>query len=96
MGWRPFSPVGIAMCHACGVDTQADGEGIRGRGAAIGVDPARTVFEGHGAAADWSVLLRKTLSRPQVARVMAEQPPCGDGGLPERASPRAGDVAAGP
>ncbi|WP_158547516.1 hypothetical protein [Rhodovulum sp. 12E13] len=31
MGWMPLSPDGIAMCQACGVESQAEGEGIHGR-----------------------------------------------------------------
>ena len=42
----------------------------------IGVDPAKTVFLVHGAAADGSVVFRKTPSRPQFARFKADQPPC--------------------
>jgi transposase len=34
------------------------------------------VFQVHGAVADGQVLFRKTLSRPQVARFIADQPPC--------------------
>ncbi|SEL47700.1 quinolinate synthetase, partial [Roseovarius azorensis] len=30
MGWMPLSPDGIAMCQACGVESQAEGEGIHG------------------------------------------------------------------
>jgi transposase len=42
----------------------------------IGVDLAKNVFQVHGAAADGSVLFRKKLSRPQFARLMAQQRPC--------------------
>ena len=42
----------------------------------VGVDLAKNVFQVHGAAADWSVLFRKKLTRPQFTRFMAEQPPC--------------------
>ena len=42
----------------------------------IGVDPAKNLFQVHGAAADGSVLFRKKLTRPQFARFMAERPPC--------------------
>ena len=42
----------------------------------IGVDLAKNVFQLHGAAADRTVLFRKTLSRPQFQRFMAEQPQC--------------------
>ena len=42
----------------------------------IGVDLAKNVFQLHGAAADGSVAFRKKLSRPQLARFMAAQPPC--------------------
>ncbi len=31
MGWMPLSPDGIAMCETCGVEAQAEGEGIHGR-----------------------------------------------------------------
>ena len=34
------------------------------------------MFQLHGAAADGSVVFRKKLSRPQLARFMAEHPPC--------------------
>ena len=34
------------------------------------------MFQVHGAAADGSVLFREKLSRPQLARFMADQPPC--------------------
>ena len=39
----------------------------------MGVDLAKNVFQVHGAAADGTVLFRKKLSRPQLARFMAEQ-----------------------
>lgn len=39
----------------------------------IGVDLAKNVFQVHGAAADWSVLLRKKLSRPQFVRFAASR-----------------------
>lgn len=42
----------------------------------IGVDLAKNVFQLHGAAADGSVVFRKKLSRLQLTRFMAEQPPC--------------------
>lgn len=42
----------------------------------IGVDLAKNVFQVHGAAADGSVLFREKLSWPQLARFMADQPPC--------------------
>lgn len=42
----------------------------------IGIDLAKNVFQLHGAAADGSVIFRKKLTRPQVQRFMAAQPPC--------------------
>lgn len=45
-------------------------------GTIIGLDPAKNVFQVHGAAADGAVLFRKKLSRLQFARFMADQPPC--------------------
>lgn len=42
----------------------------------VGVDLAKNVFQVHGAASDGSFVFRKKLSRPQFARLMAEQPPC--------------------
>ncbi len=42
----------------------------------IGVDLAKNVFQLHGAAADGAVVFRKKLSRLQLARFLAEQPPC--------------------
>ncbi|MCB8836118.1 IS110 family transposase [Aurantimonas sp. VKM B-3413] len=47
-----------------------------GEATIIGVDLAKNVFQLHGAAADGSVVFRKKLSRPQLARFMAAQPPC--------------------
>lgn len=42
----------------------------------IGVDLAKNVSQLHGVAADGPGVFRKKLSRPQFARLMAEQPPC--------------------
>lgn len=42
----------------------------------IGVDLAKNVFQLHGAAADGSVQFRKKLTRLQLERFMAAQPPC--------------------
>jgi transposase len=75
MGWMPLSPDGIAMCQACAVNAQAEGEGILGRGSIIGVDLTTNVFQVHRAGAVGSVMFRKKLSRPQFARFTAEQPP---------------------
>jgi transposase len=47
-----------------------------GEATIIGVDLAKNVFQLHGEAADGSVVFRKRLSRPQLARFMAEHPPC--------------------
>jgi transposase len=47
-----------------------------GEATIIGIDLAKNVFQVHGAAADGSVLFRKKLSRLQLARFMAAQPPC--------------------
>lgn len=54
----------------------------------IGVDLAKSVFLGHGAAADGSAVFQVKLSRSQFTRIMAEQPslPLSDGGLRHRAS----------
>lgn len=42
----------------------------------IGIDLAKSVFQLHGAAADGTTLFRRRLSRGQLERFMAEQPPC--------------------
>tara|TARA_R110002096_G_scaffold86319_1_gene198704 strand:+ start:7487 stop:8209 length:723 start_codon:yes stop_codon:yes gene_type:complete len=42
----------------------------------IGIDLAKNVCQLHGAAADGSVQFRKTLSRPQFHRFVAEHPQC--------------------
>ena len=39
----------------------------------IGVDLAKNVFQLHGAAADGSIIFRKKLSRPQLARLAASR-----------------------
>ena len=44
--------------------------------AIIGVDLAKNVFQLHGAAADGSAVFRKKLSRVQLRKFMAAQPPC--------------------
>lgn len=41
----------------------------------IGVDPAKSVFQVHGASLSGQVRFRKKLSRPQFMRFMAEHPP---------------------
>jgi transposase len=42
----------------------------------IGLDLAKNVFQAHGAAADGSVVFRKRLSRGQLVKFFADQPPC--------------------
>ena len=42
----------------------------------IGIDPAKSVFQLHGATADGTTLFRRRLSRGQLERFMAERPPC--------------------
>jgi transposase len=42
----------------------------------IGLDLAKNVFQAHGAAADGSVIFRRTLTRAQLLKFMAAQPPC--------------------
>ena len=42
----------------------------------IGLDLAKTVFQAHGAGADGSVIFRRKLSRAQLLRFLAGQPPC--------------------
>jgi transposase len=42
----------------------------------IGVDLAKNVFQLHGAAADGSAVFRKKLSRVQLLKFIAAQPPC--------------------
>ena len=42
----------------------------------IGLDLAKNVFQVHGAGADGSVVFRRKLSRLQLLRFLAEQPPC--------------------
>jgi transposase len=42
----------------------------------IGLDLAKNVFQAHGAAADGSVVFRRKLSRAQVLKFIAAQPPC--------------------
>jgi transposase len=42
----------------------------------IGLDLAKNVFQAHGAGADGSVIFRRKLSRAQLLKFMAAQPPC--------------------
>jgi transposase len=42
----------------------------------IGVDPAKTAFQAHGAESDGSVVFRRKLSRAQALRFHSGQPPC--------------------
>ena len=42
----------------------------------IGLDLAKNVFQAHGAAADGSVVFRRKLSRAQLLKFFAAQPPC--------------------
>lgn len=42
----------------------------------IGLDLAKNVFQAHGAGADGSVIFRRKLSRSQLLKFMAAQPPC--------------------
>ena len=42
----------------------------------IGLDVAKNVFQAHGARADGSVAFRRKLSRTQLVKFMAAQPPC--------------------
>lgn len=42
----------------------------------IGLDLAKNVFQAHGAAADGSVVFRRKLSRAQLVKFFAAQPPC--------------------
>jgi transposase len=42
----------------------------------IGLDLAKNVFQAHGAAADGTVVFRRKLSRAQLLKFMASQPPC--------------------
>lgn len=42
----------------------------------IGLDLAKNVFQAHGAAADGSVVFRRKLSRTQLVKFFAAQPPC--------------------
>ena len=42
----------------------------------IGLDLAKNVFQAHGAARDGSVVFRRKLSRAQLVKFFAAQPPC--------------------
>lgn len=42
----------------------------------IGLDLAKNVFQAHGSASDGAVVFRRKLSRAQVLKFMAAQPPC--------------------
>ncbi len=42
----------------------------------IGLDLAKNVFQAHGAAGDGSVVFRRKLSRAQLLKFLASQPPC--------------------
>jgi hypothetical protein len=42
----------------------------------IGLDLVRNVFQAHGAGADGAVLFRRKLTRAQLLKFMAAQPPC--------------------
>ena len=42
----------------------------------VGLDLAKNVFQAHGAGADGSVVFRRKLSRAQLLKFMAAQPPC--------------------
>lgn len=47
-----------------------------GKVSIIWLDLAKNVFQLHGAAADGSVIFPRKLSRVQLLRFLAEQPPC--------------------
>jgi hypothetical protein len=42
----------------------------------IGLDLVRNVFQAHGAGADGAVLFRRKLTRAQLLKFVAAQPPC--------------------
>lgn len=42
----------------------------------MGLDLAKNVFQAHGAGSDGSVVFRRKLSRAQLLKFMAAQPPC--------------------
>ena len=47
-----------------------------GEASIIGLDLAKNVFQAHGAASDGAVVFRRKLSRAQLLKFMAAQPPC--------------------
>jgi hypothetical protein len=49
----------------------------------IGLNLAKNVFQAHGASADGSIVFRRRLSRTQLLKFLAAQPPCmvANGGL---------------
>lgn len=42
----------------------------------ISLDPAKDVFQAHGAAADGSVVFQRRLARGQLVKFFSAQPPC--------------------
>lgn len=59
------------------LDCRYEMESVHGRAGIIGLDLPGTCFQARGAAADGSVFSRRKLSRAQLPRFPADQPPCG-------------------
>src|SRR5271169_299119 len=74
MAWMP--PPGGAMYPLPTLCGPREGATSMPQVAIIGVDLAKRVFQLHGAAADGSVLFRKTLTRERFLSFLASQPPC--------------------
>ena len=73
MGWTPPR-------HRCamvtGVGSPLRRGASKGEVSIIGLDLAKNVIQAHGAAADGAVVFRRKLTRAQLLKFIAAQPPC--------------------
>ena len=76
MGWTPPHPIGINVPDwKCRLTSRWRG-GVSMKLIRVGVDLAKNVFHLHGASSDGRVVFRKKLTRGQLERFIASQPPC--------------------
>ena len=72
--------VGAPRRHRCAKVAGVDAPLQRGASlvevGVIGLDLAKNVLQAHGAGTDGSVVVRRKLSRAQLLKFMAAQPPC--------------------
>jgi len=66
--------------HRCamvaGVEAPLQRGASTGEVSIIGLDLAKNMFQAHGGASDGAVVFRRKLSRAQLLKFMAAQPPC--------------------